>query len=65
LNVQIPPNTTATVFVPGANARLVEPGLGSPGAAGVQRNVSGGGFTAFTLGSGDYRFEAIWPASAR
>jgi hypothetical protein len=65
LSVHVPPNTTASVLVPGTDALLIEPTPGSPGAATVQRMGTETGRTPFIVGSGDYRFEAPWPARAR
>jgi alpha-L-rhamnosidase len=59
LNAVIPANTTATVFVPAAEANAVkESGQPARSAEGVQPARMEDGCAVFTVGSGSYRFTA-------
>jgi alpha-L-rhamnosidase len=62
LNVTVPPNTTATVFVPASAAGQVTEG-GNPAARsiGVSPLRSEAGVTVFGVGSGKYQFESQLP----
>ncbi|MGH9647067.1 MAG: alpha-L-rhamnosidase C-terminal domain-containing protein [Bryobacteraceae bacterium] len=51
LHVAIPPNTTATVYVPASSAESV-----SAKSAHFER--MSGGYALYSIGSGDYQFEA-------
>ena len=56
LDVTVPPGATATVYMPGREARAVT-------KAGVKPGAAQGGRTAFETGSGRYSFTAGWPAA--
>jgi alpha-L-rhamnosidase len=59
LNVSLPPNTTATVFVPAADAaQVTESGKPAAEAEGVKFLRTEGGEAVFELQSGSYRFVA-------
>ncbi len=53
LEVKLPPNTTAEVFVPGKNARMVE-----PDNMAAAREQSAAGATVFRVNSGHYTFQS-------
>jgi len=58
LEVTIPPNTRATVRLPGAQAgQVTESGLPVAGAAGIADVRQQEGATVLEAGSGQYRFE--------
>jgi alpha-L-rhamnosidase len=59
LDVTVPANTTATVYVPAADASAVTEG-GKPAAQspGVEFLRVEGGFAVFTVPAGEYRFES-------
>lgn len=60
MKVVIPPNTTATVHVPGAVAGdVTESGAAAAEAEGVKR-VGDEGAAVFEIGSGTYEFSAPW-----
>jgi alpha-L-rhamnosidase len=62
LDVTVPPNTTATVFVPAvAPDQVTEGGKPAAGARGVSRLGAEGGAAVFRVGSGQYRFESQLP----
>ena len=56
MEVTVPPNTTATVFVPGEN--ITESGVPATRAEGVTLLRRENGRQVFTLESGSYRFES-------
>ncbi len=59
LNIEIPANTTATVFVPARNAASVrESGKSAAEAEGVTFLRTENGAAVFAVGSGSYRFTA-------
>ena len=59
LDVTIPPNTTATVYVPAAeNAKLTESGKPAAESAGVKPMGWKSGYAIFEIGSGTYQFVA-------
>lgn len=63
MNVSVPPNTTATVFVPASNPDVVnESGKPVREADGVRFLRTEGGYAVFAIGSGTYRFESPLPA---
>jgi alpha-L-rhamnosidase len=60
LNVTIPANTTAKVYVPAKDAKRVTEGGKLAGEAnGVKFERMEGDFAVYTVGSGDYAFVAI------
>jgi alpha-L-rhamnosidase len=62
LDVTVPPNTTATVFVPTiAPDRVTEGGKPVAHARGVLRLSAENGAAVFRIGSGHYRFESQLP----
>jgi hypothetical protein len=65
LHVVIPPNTTATICVPGADYSSVReggrPAASSPGLTFLKMD---GSYSLYQAGSGDYTFDATLPASA-
>jgi alpha-L-rhamnosidase len=62
LNVTIPPNTTATVYVPAADRTSVtESGVPVAKAEGVHFLFTKGNVTVFTVGSGSYHFVSKMP----
>ena len=62
LNVTIPPNTTATVYVPASAADLVtESGQPAARSIGVSLLRSEDGVAVFNVGSGKYQFESQLP----
>jgi alpha-L-rhamnosidase len=62
LCISIPVNTTATVYVPAADAQAVrESGLPAANAPGVQFLRKEQAAAVFAVGSGTYQFEAPWP----
>jgi len=62
LNVSIPPNTTATVYVPASAADLVtESGQPAARSIGVSLLRSEDGVAVFNVGSGKYQFESQLP----
>jgi len=63
LDVSIPPNSTATVFVPAApNDTVTEGGLPAASAAHVKFIRQDPDHIVYTVGSGTYRFEVRAPA---
>lgn len=63
LNVTIPANTTATVYVPAANAAdVTESGISAANAEGVELLRSENGFAVFSVGSGSYSFKSVYTA---
>jgi len=59
LNVTIPANTTATVFVPATDAdRITEGGKPAAESEGVEFSHREADATVFRVGSGDYHFQA-------
>ena len=62
LNVTVPANTTATVYIPAESARnITESGRPATEAEGVQFLQIKQGTAVFIIGSGHYRFESIMP----
>ena len=62
LNVIIPVNTTATVYIPAESAKSVtESGRRATGAKGVKFLHMKQGTAVFTIGSGNYQFESKVP----
>jgi len=60
--VSIPPNTTATVYVPASAADLVtESGQPAARSIGVSLLRSEDGVAVFNVGSGKYQFESQLP----
>ena len=60
LNVTIPPNTTALVRVPAADAKTVtESGRPAAQATGVKFLRSENGAAVYEVGSGTYAFKAL------
>ncbi|NML63846.1 family 78 glycoside hydrolase catalytic domain [Hymenobacter sp. RP-2-7] len=65
LDVTVPPNTTATVYVPAASPDVVREGLRKLDASlGTPTGPAAGGYVPITVGSGQYHFTAPWPAKA-
>ncbi|MEI6949069.1 glycoside hydrolase family 78 protein [Paraflavisolibacter sp. H34] len=66
LEAEIPPNTTATVYVPAAGAGDVQEG-GKPVTASKDIRVTGteGEYVVLNVGSGSYRFTAPAPVLSR
>jgi len=63
--VSVPPNTTATAWIPASDAaELQESGIEIHDAAGVSDVRSADGGVVVTLGSGTYRFTAAHEAPA-
>lgn len=61
LNVTIPANTTATVYVPAADAATVlESGAAASGAEGVSFLRMDNGFAVYSVGSGSYSFTSVY-----
>lgn len=59
LNVTIPPNTTATVYVPsGDDAKITEDGKPAEKAAGLRFLRNEKGYAVFEADSGSYAFES-------
>ncbi len=56
MDVEIPANTTATVFIPATNAADITENGGSLNAAGVRPGETKDGYIVVTLGSGQYHF---------
>ena len=56
LDVEVPPNTTATIVLPAGN--ISEDGKPILESAGVKHLPTEGGGTALEIGSGKYHFEA-------
>jgi hypothetical protein len=61
LHVVIPPNTTATVYVPSATDAVTEGSAPAARANGVKFLKMDGGAAAFLVGSGDYTFGSSLP----
>jgi len=62
LNVTIPANTTATVYVPARDAETVtEGGRPATGAEAVRFLRMDQGKAVFAIGSGHYQFVSKWP----
>ena len=63
LDVTIPANTTATVYLPVADpAGVTEGGRPVTQAEGVKFLRNEGGASLFEVGAGEYRFAMPWPA---
>lgn len=63
LNVTIPANTTATVYVPAADATTVlESGVSADSAEGVNFLRMDNGFAVYSVGSGSYSFTSVYSA---
>jgi len=60
LNVTIPPNTTATVFVPTSDPKSVKENGGTKASEGVTFLRNEAGCSVFEVGSGTYKFESTW-----
>jgi alpha-L-rhamnosidase len=67
MDITIPPNTTATVYVPAKNAALVTEDASQPASQteGVKFLRLEGGTAVFEVGAGHYRFSADLPPSNR
>jgi alpha-L-rhamnosidase len=66
LDVEVPPNTQATVFVPAASAETVrESGGPAAEAHGVSVLRRDNGRVVFRVGSGAYHFSSVVPANDR
>jgi alpha-L-rhamnosidase len=64
LNLTIPANTTATVFVPAKDAASVtESGKAAGQAEGVQFVRMDDSAAVYAVGSGTYRFQSVWQTS--
>ncbi|HVZ57825.1 MAG TPA: glycoside hydrolase family 78 protein [Chitinophagaceae bacterium] len=62
LDVEVPVNTTATVFIPAVDASGITEGGKPLGAdASIKLEGSGGGYVSVTVGSGQYHFSAVRP----
>jgi hypothetical protein len=62
LNVTVPANTTATVYIPAGSAKNVtESGRPATEAEGAQFLQIKQGTAVFSVGSGHYRFESMMP----
>ncbi len=62
LNVAIPPNTTAAVYIPGTGpATLREGGRPATQSEGVKVLGTEGGAVVLEIGSGRYSFASTWP----
>ena len=62
LDVTVPPNTTATIFVPAvAPEKVTEGGQPAARARGVAQLSAENGAAVFRVGSGQYRFESQLP----
>jgi alpha-L-rhamnosidase len=63
MHVEIPANTTATVYIPTANAAgITEKGVALSSAPGVtMANESAAGYVAVNVGSGTYDFSTAKP----
>jgi alpha-L-rhamnosidase len=63
LDVTVPPNATATVYVPAASPNVVRESTRtlSP-SRGTLAGPAAGGYVPVTVGSGSYHFTAPWPA---
>lgn len=57
----VPPNTTATVYVPGNNASVAESGQPASSARGIRFVRSDEGAAVYEVGSGGYSFASSWP----
>jgi alpha-L-rhamnosidase len=58
-NITVPPNSTATVYIPGNDlAAVTEGGRAASGARGVKYLRTEGGAAVYEIGSGSYRFES-------
>ena len=63
MDVEIPANTTATLFVPAANAdAITESGKPLSTVGGIKVSGIEDGYVMLNVGSGDYHFSAIKPA---
>ncbi|HEX8316055.1 MAG TPA: family 78 glycoside hydrolase catalytic domain, partial [Flavisolibacter sp.] len=58
MKVSIPPNTTATVFVPAGKASVTESGKPAAAAKGVKFVRTENGRAVYELGSGEYAFQS-------
>lgn len=63
MDVEIPANTTATVYVPAAAANAVTESGGELAAKGIKVTGTEDGYVAMQLGSGAYHFSAVQPAA--
>jgi alpha-L-rhamnosidase len=62
LNVVIPPNTTAAVYIPGTDPAMIrESGRPVPASEGVKVLGTDGGAVVFEIRSGRYSFALPWP----
>ncbi len=62
LNVTIPPNTTATVYIPAGDAKnITESGKPVTGVESISFLRTDNGCAVFTVGSGQYKFESKLP----
>ena len=58
LDVEIPANSKATVYLPAANAEMVkESGTSISSSKDIVTEASGNGYVVLTVGSGKYHFE--------
>ena len=63
LDVTVPPNATATVYVPAASPDVVREGARKLDAGhGTPAGPAAGGYVPVRIGSGQYHFTAPWPA---
>ncbi|MCE5185572.1 MAG: glycoside hydrolase family 78 protein [Planctomycetaceae bacterium] len=61
LDVRIPPNTSATVFVPSAQTEMItESGVKASEAQGVSFIKQSGQYSLYKVNSGNYKFVAPW-----
>ena len=59
MNISIPPNTTAVVYIPSVNkAGITESGKGLSANKDIKYKQSIAGYSVYELGSGNYRFSA-------
>ncbi|MEJ7678636.1 MAG: alpha-L-rhamnosidase C-terminal domain-containing protein [Segetibacter sp.] len=64
MDVEIPANTKATVYVPAAGANAITENGGALSSKGIQVTGAEDGYTVLQLGSGIYHFRAAKPADA-
>jgi alpha-L-rhamnosidase len=61
MDVTIPANTTATVYVPSTDGNVTEGGVSAAKAAGVEYVRRDGNSSVYTIGSGTYSFSTTAP----
>jgi len=64
-NLTVPPNATATVYVPGKGQNVTEGGEPATKARGVHSVRSEGGAAVYEVGSGSYSFASPWEHPTR